>query len=79
MPTQIATVESNAIPLPAGFLKDGEQVEISILGSNVIVITRLPKRSLAGVYDALIGIPDDFYAEGRHDPPPDPVSSWDED
>jgi hypothetical protein len=35
------------------------------------------KGSLIAAYNALASMPDDFFAEGRVDTPPEPVPSWD--
>jgi len=59
---------SQAVRLPKQFRFRVREVEIFRRGDEVIL--REPKRNLAHVFDALAAMPDDFFAEGRKDPPP---------
>ena len=41
------------------------------------VFNRRPKEVfLTDAYNALASIPEDFFKEGREDPPPEPVEAW---
>jgi antitoxin VapB len=59
---------SQAVRLPKSFQFDVDEVEILRRGEEVIL--RKPRRSLAEAFDLLATMPDDFFAEGRDDPPP---------
>ncbi len=59
---------SQAVRLPKEFRFDVDEVEILRRGQEVIL--RVPRRSAADIFDALAGMPEDFLADGREDPPP---------
>ncbi|RYX93026.1 MAG: AbrB/MazE/SpoVT family DNA-binding domain-containing protein [Comamonadaceae bacterium] len=59
---------SQAVRLPKEFRFQSDQVEIFRRGDEV-VLRALPV-SAAAVFDVLVTLPDDFFASGRDDPPP---------
>jgi antitoxin VapB len=60
---------SQAIRLPKEFRLEVKQVELIRQGDD-IVIRKPKKRTLMEAFNALRSMPEDFFAEGRHDPPP---------
>ena len=66
---------SQAIRLPKEFRLKVSQVELVRRGKDILI--RQPKNvSLMDAYDAFAGIADDFFKDGRDDPPPEPVKGW---
>jgi antitoxin VapB len=59
---------SQAVRIPREFQFDTDEVEIERRGDEIIL--RRPVRNLLGAFDALAAMPDDFFAEGRQDLPP---------
>lgn len=59
---------SLALRLPRAFRFKSAEVEIFRRGDEVIL--REPRRNLAAAFDTLAAFPDDFFAEGRQDLPP---------
>ena len=59
---------SRAVRIPREFQFETDEVEIERRGDEVVL--RLPVRNLRGAYEALAALPDDFFAEGREDSPP---------
>lgn len=59
---------SQAVRIPREFQFDTDEVEIERRGDEIIL--RRPVRNLRGAFDALAALPDDFFAEGRRDLPP---------
>jgi antitoxin VapB len=60
---------SQAIRLPKEFRLKVTQVELVRQGDDILI--RQPKSvSLMDAFKALASMPDDFFAEGRVDPPP---------
>ncbi len=59
---------SQAVRIPREFQFDVAEVEIERQGDALVL--RPPARSLAAAFAALADLPDDFYAEGRTDAPP---------
>ena len=59
---------SQAVRLPKSFQFDVTEVEILRRGDEVIL--RKPRRNLSEAFDLLAGMPEDFFAEGRDDAPP---------
>ena len=59
---------SQAVRLPKSFQFDVDEVEILRRGDEVIL--RKPRQNLSEVFDLLATMPEDFFAEGRDDPPP---------
>jgi len=59
---------SQAIRLPKEFRLPVREVELVRQGED-IVIRQPPVRSFASALEAWSQMPDDFFAEGRHDPP----------
>jgi antitoxin VapB len=60
---------SQAVRLPKEFRFDAKEVEIFRRGDDVVL--RKPKRSLSRALAILREMPDDFFAEGREDLPPE--------
>jgi antitoxin VapB len=60
---------SQAIRLPKEFRLQVKQVELVRQG-NDILLRPLAPRTLASAFEALASMPEDFFAEGRVDPPP---------
>jgi antitoxin VapB len=59
---------SQAVRLPKQFRLDASQVEIFRRGDEIVL---KPKpRGMATAFELLAGMPDDFFEEGRKDPPP---------
>jgi antitoxin VapB len=66
---------SQAIRLPKEFRLKVTEVELVRQGDDIVI--RLPKKpTLMDAYNALRSMPDDFFAEGRVDPPPEDVPEW---
>ena len=61
--------ESQSVRLPDGFQFDVDEVEILRRGDEVIL--RKKRSNLREAFDLLASLPDDFFAEGRQDPPPE--------
>jgi antitoxin VapB len=59
---------SQAVRLPKSFQFDVDEVEILRRGDEIVL--RKPRRNLSEAFDLLSSMPDDFFAEGRDDPPP---------
>jgi antitoxin VapB len=59
---------SQAVRLPKSFQFDVDEVEILRRGDEIIL--RKPRRNLSAAFDLLASMPDDFFADGRDDPPP---------
>jgi antitoxin VapB len=59
---------SQAVRIPREFQFDTDEVEIERRGDEIIL--RRPVRNLRSAFDALAALPDDFFAEGRQDLPP---------
>jgi antitoxin VapB len=55
--------------LPDGFQFDVDEVEILRRGDEVIL--RKMRTTLREAFDVLASMPEDFFAEGRRDPPPE--------
>ena len=61
--------DSQNIQLPRDFQFDADEVEILRRGDEVILRTK--RHGLREAFDLLASMPDDFFAEGRQDPPPE--------
>ncbi len=59
---------SQAVRIPREFQFETDEVEIERRGDEVVL--RPPVRNLRGAYEALAALPEDFFAEGREDSPP---------
>ena len=59
---------SQAVRIPREFQFETDEVEIERRGDEVVL--RPPVRNLRGAYEALAALPDDFFADGREDSPP---------
>jgi antitoxin VapB len=59
---------SQAVRLPKEFRFAVDELEIFRRGDEVVL--REPKRSAVGIFHALASMPDDFFEDGRVDPPP---------
>lgn len=59
---------SQAVRLPKAFQFDTEEVEILKRGDEVVL--RKKGQDLAAAFDLLAEMPDDFFAAGRDDAPP---------
>lgn len=60
---------SQSVQLPEDFQFDVDEVEILRRGDEVIL--RKKRQGLREAFDLLASLPDDFFAEGRHNPPPE--------
>lgn len=59
---------SQAVRLPKEFRLDTAEVEIFRRGDEIVL--REPAHGLARAFEALARLPEDFFADGREDPPP---------
>lgn len=59
---------SQAVRLPKKFRFKSPEVEIFRRGDEIVL--REKSRGLGAAFELLAGLPDDFFAEGRKDPPP---------
>lgn len=60
---------SQAIRLPKEFRLKVKEVELVRQGEDILI--REPKvRSVKAAFEALMKMPEDFFADGREDPPP---------
>lgn len=59
---------SQAVRLPKEFRLDSDEVEISRRGDEIVL--REKAKGLGRAFDILAQLPDDIFAEGRHDAPP---------
>ncbi len=59
---------SQAVRLPKAFRVQSSELEILRRGNELVL--REPVAGLGRAFDLLAGLPDDFYAEDRQDPPP---------
>lgn len=59
---------SQAVRIPIDFHLEGDEVEI-IRRKHEIVLREIPK-NLGEAFHILTQFPDDFFADGRHDAPP---------
>ena len=60
---------SQSVRLPDGFQFDVDEVEILRRGEEVIL--RKKHANLREAFDLLAFMPEDYFAEGRRDPPPE--------
>jgi len=58
-----------SVRLPEGFQFDVDEVEIMRRGDEVI--PRKKPENLRKAFDLLASMPEDYFAEGRQDPPPE--------
>ena len=58
---------SQSVRLPDDFQFDVDEVEILRRGDEVIL--RKQRKTLKEAFDVLASMPEDFFAEGRKDPP----------
>jgi antitoxin VapB len=66
---------SQAIRLPKEFRLTVSQVELVRQGDDILV--RQPKKkTLEDAFNALASMPEDFFKDGRDDPPPEPIEGW---
>ena len=66
---------SQAVRLPKEFRLKVTEVELIRQGDDIVI--RQPKEvSLMDGYNALAGVADDFFKDGRNDPPPEPIEGW---
>ena len=66
---------SQAVRLPKEFQFDVNEVEVLKRGDEIIL--RKKKQNLKEAFEILTSLPDDFFDEGRKDPPPEPRESFD--
>jgi len=59
---------SQAVRLPKEFRFNVDELEIFRRGDEVVL--REPSSSAVGIFHALTSMSDDFFSEGRDDPPP---------
>jgi len=62
------STEEQIVLLPEEFHFDAEELVVFRRGDEVVL--REPKRSAIGIFHALTSMPDDFFADGSDDPPP---------
>jgi len=68
---------SIAVRIPHEFnLEAGKTFEIKRRGRELILIEH--EETLAGLINVFKSFPADFFPDGRYDPPPEPVMSFDE-
>jgi len=66
---------SQAIRLPKEFRLKVKEVELVRQGDDILI--RQPKKlTLMDAYNAFAGVAEDFFKDGRKDPPPEPVEDW---
>ena len=66
---------SQAIRLPKEFRLKVTQVELIRQGDDILI--RQPEKlTLMDAYKALRSMPDDFFPDGRKDPPPEEIEGW---
>ena len=58
-----------SVRLPEGYQFDVDEVEILRRGDEVIL--RKKPENLRKAFDLLASMPEDYFAEGRQDPPPE--------
>ncbi len=63
------TGASQRVRLPEGFELDVDEVEILRRGDEIIL--RKKPGTLREAFDLLASMPEDYFAEGRQDPPPE--------
>jgi antitoxin VapB len=61
---------SQSVQLPDGFQFDVDEVEILRRGDEVVL--RKKRVNLREAFDLLASMPEDYFAEGRQDPLPEP-------
>lgn len=59
---------SQAVRLPKKFRVNAAEVEIFRRGNEIVLKEKA--RGMATAFQLLADLPDDFYADGRHDKPP---------
>ena len=59
---------SQAVRIPHEFQFSTDEVEIERRGDEIVL--RQPVRTLKKAFDTLAALPEDFFAEGRQDVPP---------
>lgn len=59
---------SQALRIPKEFALKGSEVEIFRRGDEIVI--RETPAGMARAFELLAGMPDDFFPEGRVDPPP---------
>ncbi len=59
---------SQAVRLPKQFAVKSKELEIFRRGNEIVL--REPAKGLARAFELLTDLPDDFFAEGRQDAPP---------
>lgn len=65
---------SQAVRIPKEFQFDTEEIEIYRRGDEIVL--RKKPQNLALAFELLADLPDDFFEQGRHDPPPQERESW---
>jgi antitoxin VapB len=60
---------TQSVQLPEGFQFDVDEVEVLRRGDEVIL--RKKRTNLREAFDLLATMPDDYFADGRTDPPPE--------
>ncbi len=68
---------SQAIRLPKEFRLPVKEVELIRQGSDILIRQPAAPKSLADAFHALASMPDDFFAEGRNDGPPEDREPFD--
>lgn len=65
---------SQAVRLPKEFSVRSKKLEIFRRGNDIVL--REPARGLARAFEVLADLPDDFFADGRKDGPPQRREDW---
>jgi antitoxin VapB len=65
---------SQAVRIPKEFQFDVEEIEIFRRGDEIVL--RKKPENLADAFELLASMPDDFFEDGRHDPPPQEREPW---
>lgn len=68
---------SQAIRLPKELRLSVKEVELVRQGSDILIRQPAAPKSLADAFHALASMPDDFFAEGRNDAPPEDREPFD--
>ena len=68
---------SQAIRLPKEFRLPVKEVELIRQGKDILIRQPATPKTLADAFQALASMPDDFFAEGRNDPPPEDREPFD--
>jgi antitoxin VapB len=65
---------SQAVRIPKEFQFDVDEIEIFRRGEEIVL--RKKTENLADAFELLASLPEDFFEEERHDPPPQEREPW---